>query len=186
MATNPLDDRPNQKLICVDGSGNPTGNIIDRKSAHTTPGTKHLAIQVLVFDNNGNIILHERPARKVGGNTLDAPTTHVLEGETPEGAAIRCVMDEYGISDAKIKVLSGVAYENDYKDGSCENEYVLAAYMVYNGPMIKGTKEAPVIHYIKPKDLLEELESKPQKYAVWLKFAVTIVKKDPSGRSLFE
>lgn len=181
----PLDDRPNQNLICVDRNGNATGQIIDRRSAHTTPGTKHLAVQVIVFDGNGNIILHERPARKVGGNTLDAPTTHVLVGETPEKAALRCVTNEYKIKPAGIIMLGGVAYDKDYKDGSCENEYLLAAYTVYNGPKINGSEEAPTIHYIKAAKVLDALRSNPQKYTVWFGMVVDIVRHDKVGKTFF-
>ena len=183
--SSPLDDRPNQKLICVDRSGNETGQIIERRNAHTAPGTKHLAIQVIVFDGKGNMILHERPARKVGGNTFDAPTTHVLAGETPDKAARRCVINEYNIKPTEINMLGGVSYEKDYLDGSCENEYLLAAYTVYAGSKIKGSEEAPKIHYVKAGTVLKELKSNPQKYAAWFGMIVDIVWRDAAGKKLF-
>ncbi len=186
IMSSPLDDRPNQKLICVDRNGNETGQIIERRSAHTAPGTKHLAIQVIVFDGKGNMILHERPSHKVGGNTLDAPTTHVLAGETPEKAALRCVANEYNLKPAEIIMLGGVSYEKDYHDGSCENEYLLAAYTVYTGPKINGSEDAPTVHYIKASKVLEDLKSSPKKYAAWFGMVVDIIRHDGNGNLLFE
>lgn len=179
-----LQDKPDQKLICVDKNGKETGQIIDRRTAHSTPGVKHLAIQVLVFDGKGNIILHERPARKVGGSTMDAPTTHVLAGETPEMSAARCLLTEYGIKNADVTVLGGVAYDKDYGDGSCENEYLIAAFTVYSGPKITGSAEAPVVHYIRARDVAAELDADLPKYAVWLGLTAGIVKNDKAGAQL--
>ena len=94
-----LEDKPSQEMILVNSEGKETGSIMDRKTCHTTPGIKHLAIQILLFNANNELILHERPLKKVGGGVLDSPTTHVLNGETPESAARRCLLDEYGVSE---------------------------------------------------------------------------------------
>lgn len=180
-----LDDNPSQSMILVDSDGNPNGEILDRKTAHSTPGKKHLAIQVLVFTPNNELILHERPLKKVGGGVLDSPTTHVLSGETPQQAANRCLKDEYGIS-GEVKVLSGFSYEKDYKDGSCENEFCLAAFIVSNGDISHNAEHAGKISNIKASQVSQELESAPDKYPVWFKETVRIVMADSKGKEFFE
>ena len=57
-------------MICVNPDGRQTGRVVDRKTAHTSPGVKHLAIQILVFNSKKEMILQERPMRKVGGGAL--------------------------------------------------------------------------------------------------------------------
>ena len=180
-------DNPNQEMVCTDSNGEPTGQILDRKSAHSTPGTKHLAIQVLVFTPKKDIILHDRPLKKVGGGVWDATTTHVLNKETPEESAKRCLKDEYGIENpGKIVVLSGFSYDKDYEDGTCENEFCLAAYTVFEGEINANPEHAEKTDTIPAKQVKEELETKPEKYPVWFKDTVRIILENEEGKKLFE
>jgi len=182
-----LMDHPNQEMVCVDNNGKETGQIINRKTAHMTPGIKHFAIQVLVFNTNNELILHERPAKKVGGDVLDVPTTHVLNGETPEQAARRCLKVEYNIEEKlPIKILDGFSYEKDYGDGTCENEFCLSAFTSYNGEVKPNAEHVNKI-VIKPaSQVIEEFDSKPELYPVWFKEVVAIVLKDEEGKKFFE
>lgn len=181
-----LEDNPGQRLICVDFNGRESGRVIDRKTAHTAPGVKHLAIQILVFNSKGELVLHERPMKKVGGGVLDAPTTHVLSGETKEQAAARCLRNEYGITaPLRIKVLDGYSYERDYGDGSCENEFCLAAFVSYDGNVLPNKEEAVRIVRLPTKEVLQELVSRPENFPVWFKETVRLVKENPEGAKLF-
>lgn len=180
-----LSDNPAQQLIGVDSAGRETGKTIDRKSAHIAPGHKHFAIQVLVFNSKNELVLHERPINKVGGGVLDAPTTHVLAGETKQAAAQRCLRNEYGIPKTDITVLSGYSYEKDYGDGSCENEYCLAAFTVYAGKIIPDKDHAPAVVNVPAKRVLEDIRSGSSRYPVWLKETVGIVAKDSEGKKFF-
>ncbi len=181
-----LSDNPGQRLICVDQKGNENGKTIDRKSAHTSPGHKHLAIQILVFNSKNELVLHTRPQTKVGGGVLDAPTTHILAGETKEAAAQRCLKNEYGMPQSiPVKVLGGYSYEKDYGDGSCENEFCLAAYCVFAGKIVPNREHAPEIVNVPAKQVLEGLDSNSGKYPVWLKETIRAVAKDKQGKKFF-
>jgi isopentenyl-diphosphate delta-isomerase len=181
-----LFENPNQKLICVDNVGRPTGRIVDRKTAHTPPGIKHLAIQVLVFNSKKELVLHKRPIVKIGGGALDSPTTHVLEGETPMSAASRCIRKEYGIIESSpIKILSGFSYEKDYGDGSCENEYCLVAFTVYDGPITPDKDQVPMVAKLSAKKVVAE-PATSSKYPIWFYKSMELVKNDEEGAKLFE
>lgn len=173
-----LQDKPTQKLICVDNNGKATGKIIDRKSAHSTPGVKHLAIQILVFNSKKELVLHERPNKKVGGGVLDAPTTHILEGEKPTDAALRCLKNEYGITDKPpIQILEGYTYDRDYGDGSCENEFCLAAFTRYSGKITPNKEEVIRMVNINAEQVAKEIELDSNHYPVWFGKTVAIVKR---------
>lgn len=174
-----------QNLICVDYSGRETERIIDRKTAHTSPGIRHLAIQIVVFDSDNEIILHERPFEKVGGGVLDAPTTHVLQGETPVQAAHRCLKNEYGIAKAEISIVGGFAYEKDYGNGSCENEFCLAAFALYDGKIIPDKQEVVRIVRLPATEVVQELVMRPENFPPWLKGTMGLVKADILGRRFF-
>ncbi len=179
-------DNPQQKLISVDKSGKEISGTIDRGFAHTTPGIKHLAIQVLVFNSKKELVLHERPLKKVGGGVLDAPTTHVLFGETKEQAAMRCLRNEYGIAEKlKVKILGGYSYEKDYGDGSCENEFCIAAFSVFDGNITPSKEHAGKIINVPAKEVLKEINSAQKKYPVWFKETIKIVSEDALGKKFF-
>jgi isopentenyldiphosphate isomerase len=179
-------DNPNQLLVCVDEFGKVTGKIIDRRSGHTSPGVKHLAIQVLVFNDKKELVLHERPRNKVGGGVFDSPTTHVLAGEKPIDSAIRCLEDEYGIKKVEIKILGGYSYEKDYGDGSCENEYCLAAFTEYSGKIIPSASHTNnKIIKIPAKTVLKDIQGGSSNYPVWLRETIRIVYSDEQGKNFF-
>ena len=178
-------DKPNQVMKLVDSTGKETTETLDRKSCHITPGKKHLAIQVLLFNAGNELILHERPLNKVGNGGLDSPTTHVLAGESSEESARRCLLDEYGINEEiPITVLSGFSYEKDYGDGTCENEFCLTAFAIFDGKIKPNKIHAPKINFISSKKVLEEIDS--DKYPIWFKETVNIVSKDENGKKFFE
>lgn len=183
-------DSPGQQLLCVHQNGEQSGKIVDRKTAHSTPGVKHLAIQVLVFNAKNELVLHERPMKKVGGGVLDAPTTHVLKGETPELAALRCLKNEYGIPPEKVSVsiFGGFSYEKDYGDGSCENEFCLAAFCIFAGKIIPSKEHAGKIETFSAKKVLDGIEEKnwESHYPIWFKETVEIVAADNNGKKFFE
>lgn len=181
-----LSDNPTQQLVCVDSRGKENGRFVDRKTGHTAPGIKHLAIQVLVFNSSGDLVLHERPLKKVGGGVLDAPTTHILKGETKEESALRCLRNEYGISGkVDVKILGGYSYEKDYADGSCENEYCVAAFAVYDEKIIPNAEHTGKVFFIPAKSVLRELDSGSKSYPVWFRETIEIVKKDANGKKFF-
>lgn len=179
-------DNPRQQLICVDAGGRENGKTVDRKTAHTSPGTKHLAVQILVFTPNDELVLHERPLKKVGGGVLDAPTTHVLKGETVEEAARRCLRNEYGITQKiPVTILGGYSYEKDYGDGSCENEYCLTAYVVYDRKIVPDRGHVGKVVNVQAKKVLEEIRSGSKNYTVWLAETVKVVAANEVSASLF-
>ncbi len=181
-----LFDNPQQKLICVDSKGRETGKIVDRKTAHSSPGTKHLAIQVLLFNSKKELILHERPVKKVGGGVLDAPTTHILHGETEEEAAHRCLKDEYGITEKiPVIVLGGFSYEKDYGDGTCENEFCLAAFAAFGGKISHSSEHALKIVNEPAKKVALEIGNGSGQYPIWLKETVKIVSGSKDGKKFF-
>jgi len=175
-----MDDKAKQKMIVVDAEGKPTGQIIERGKAHEHPGVKHLAIQVLLFNSKNELILHNRHDSKIGGNTIDAPTTHVLEGETKEEAAWRCLKDEYGIKEKlQLNVLDGFSYEKKYPDGTCENEYCLVATATFDGEIKLNEREAVGNIILMPfEQTKKEVKENPQKFPPWFLKSFEIVEKN--------
>jgi len=182
MQNRKLLDRAEQPMVAVDDGGNPTGEIVKRSAAHSSPGVKHLAFLVFVINSRKGLVLHRRHSGKIGGNTIDAPVSHVLHGETLEEAVHRCLKDEYGIRE-KLPLLNlgGFSYEKDYGDGTCENEYCLALVVEYDGALVPNPKEIEGgLIFLPAKEAVADSRKNPEKYAVWFNRAAEILGK--SGR----
>jgi len=177
-----------QKLIVVDARGNQSGEIVERWKAHTAPGVKHLAVGILVFNEKNELVLHNRIDSKVGGNTIDYPVTHVLEGETPEESCYRCLEHEYGISSKPhLKQLFAFSYEHLYNDRTCENEFLLIFSTKFNGEIAPNQKEMVGQTFNVPlKRLVKGIEKNKEKYSVWFWDTVKHLKETEEAKNPLE
>ncbi|MEM0475205.1 MAG: NUDIX domain-containing protein [Candidatus Norongarragalinales archaeon] len=189
VKTNTLKDahKANQRLRVATRNGRVTGEEINRWEAHTAPGVKHLAFAVLVLNAKNEFVLHKRPERKVGGGVFDTPVSHVLAGETKEQAMRRCLKEEYGFVPKKFAHFGGFSYEERYRDGTCENEYCLVSVVRHAGAFKPNPREVEgKLVFLKARDALREIKSKPKQYAVWFRLAVKLLAKNKRGKKFFE
>ena len=177
-------DRAEQPMIAVDDAGKPTGRIVKRAEAHASPGVKHLAFIVFVINPKNEFVLHRRHSDKIGGNSIDAPVSHVLNGETLEQAVQRCLKHEYGIQgQLPLLNLGGFSYGEDYGDGTCENEYCLVLVVEYNGKIVPNPNEIEGNIILLPaKKAIGDSRKNPEKYSVWFKPAIEIFAKHPKTK----
>jgi ADP-ribose pyrophosphatase len=62
-------------------------------------------VSILAITNDGQILLVEQYRPVVEGNTLELPSGHVEEGESPEEAAHRELLEETGYKANEVKLL---------------------------------------------------------------------------------
>lgn len=183
MLNKKLLDRAEQSMIAVDSNGKPTGEIVKRAVAHSSPGVKHLAFLVFVINDKNEFVLHKRQSTKIGGNTIDSPVSHVLNGETLEQAVQRCLKNEYCIKQKLLLLnLGGFSYEKDYGDGTCENEYCLVLVVEYTGKILPNPKEIegkPI--FLPVKKAIVDARENPKKYSVWFGPAIEIFSNHPKA-----
>ncbi len=172
-----------QRLYVCDERGNTSGEIVERWKAHTTPGVKHLAFGILVLNEKNEIVLHKRPARKVGGGVLDIPVSHILEGETREQAMNRCLKEEYGITAKRFEHYPGFSYYEEYPDGTCENEYCLISVIRHEGKFKPNPEEVEGELKVFPASkVVKEIRKHPRKYSIWFRKAIELLANDERGR----
>jgi len=181
-------DRANQKMQVADAEGNLSGKIVRRADAHSSPGIKHLAFLVFVVTPKKEFVLHKRIGSKIGGNTLDSPVSHILEGETVVQAVHRCLEHEYGIEETlPVLNLGGFSYEKDYGDGTCENEYCLTLVVEYGGQPKANPKEIEgELIFMPIKEVIQNSKAAPEKYAVWFHPAIEILEKHPDAKRFID
>lgn len=176
--------KDHQILILVDSYGRPSGGYAPRGKAHAYPGLKHLAVQVLVFDADNRIVLHQRNANKIGGKLWDSPTTHVLKDETVESAARRCLKDEYGIATLEsLTVLGGFSYETPEDDeGRCENEYCLSLLCAYKGEIIpNGDETMGQLQRSSSARIFDDVTEMPSNYPFWFLRSIELLRSYEVG-----
>ena len=177
-------DRARQKMRVTDAQGRETGEIVERAKAHATPGVKHLAFIVFVINSNGEFALHRRSGKKIGGNLIDSPVSHVLAGETVDEAVQRCLKHEYGVEKKlPVEKYGGFSYEKDYGDGTCENEYCLVLAVEYSGAITPnpGEIEGEII-FMPVVDAIADSKRHPEKFEVWFNHAIPIFEKSEKAK----
>lgn len=183
-----MDEKERQLLIMVDDRGRPTKGYIERWKAHLFPGIKHLAVQVLVFDAAKRLVLHHRNPVKIGGQVLDAPTTHVLRGENYESAARRCLKNEYGITAAlPLTLVGGFSYgTRKDEEGRCEDEYCAVMYCQYAGRIVPNHEEAVGKVERRPfEQILKDIAKEPENYPAWFFKSVETFQSSKAAEHFF-
>jgi isopentenyldiphosphate isomerase len=116
-----------QLLIECDERGEPTGSLVSRASAHTSPGVLHLAI-ALLLTRDGSLLLQHRRHRLFDDLWDVSGATHLIASETGAesvaDAAHRCARDEWDVEVESFRQLGHIVYYADSASG-CEREYCL-------------------------------------------------------------
>ncbi len=103
---------------------------LPRSEIHGNPSLMHRVVHVLVFNNNGELLLQKRSMSKdvAPGRWDTSVGGHVNSGETPEEAVKREMEEELGISECNLEFLYTYIHSNDY-----ESELVYTYSCTYNG-----------------------------------------------------
>ena len=115
-----------QDVIAVDDDDESTGTV-NRLDAHTGDGTRHRAFTVLVFDQDGHILLAQRsPEKRLWDTFWDGTVaSHPVEGQTQVEATRERLVDELGITAdqyEEVRVTDRFEYKRYYYDEGIEHE----------------------------------------------------------------
>lgn len=87
-----------EMLVEVDSNDTPIGSV-QKRVAHITSAIYHRSTQIIVINNAGKVILHQRSKKKsLGALKWDLFGGHVKEGSTPEETAHEELQEELGVS----------------------------------------------------------------------------------------
>jgi isopentenyl-diphosphate delta-isomerase type 1 len=116
------------EIINADGD---TIGISSRSEIHGNPSLMHRVVHVLVFNDNGELLLQKRSINKdVAPGMWDTSLGgHVAPGEDIIYAAKREMEEELGVLPDKLEPIYTFVYKNDY-----EIELVFTHRCVHNGP----------------------------------------------------
>lgn len=172
-----------QIILAVDDQGKFL-EYIPKEVGHRGEGRRHLAITVLLYNSKGQVLLQRRK-HKIFDNLWDLTgATHPLHkdevDESLDEATRRCLKEEWGIEEIKLRNLG--AFNYFAKDGEyCENEHCAILVGEYNGEVSLNPKAGYEYKWMDKQEFLKDIEANPQKYTPWVTEGVKILKKMSLG-----
>ncbi len=177
---------PEEFVILVDENDNPIGTE-EKVKCHLPNGKLHRAFTVLLFDNDGKIVLTRRAKEKMlwPSNWDGTFASHPRESETYVSSGERRMPEELGI-EGKLDYLYKFEYHVSYKDIGSENEICGTLIGIINKDSEPKEIEGEIdeIKWISAKELLLELKINPQIYCPWMLIALELL--DKSKQSMLE
>ncbi|ECL4818663.1 isopentenyl-diphosphate Delta-isomerase [Salmonella enterica] len=155
-------------VILIDRDDNATGTM-DKILAHKK-GMLHRAVSVYIINDNGEVLLQQRAAKKYHSGSLWSNTccTHPLPGEDIMSAAGRRLMEEMGMKCNLLKLFP-LYYNVDVGNGFREHEITHVFYGVSNDIPVLNPEEAASFSYVSPDNIVYEINRSPEKFTEWFK-----------------
>ena len=162
--------RPEERVVLVTPDDRPIG-VAGKTSAHER-GLLHRAFSVFVVNGAGEWLLQRRASHKYhsGGLWSNTCCSHPRDGETPEDAVHRRMMEEMGF-DCEVEKAFHFTYKADVGQGLTEHEF--------DHVFIGKSELIPVINpeevndwkYMAMDEIRLDMKKKPDVYTVWFRIA---------------
>jgi isopentenyl-diphosphate delta-isomerase len=157
-------------VVLVDDSNHEIG-VTEKRSAHQS-GQLHRAVSVFAFDQSfRRVLLQRRNPHKYHSGGLWANTCcgHPRPGETAEGAAIRRLSEEMGLSSQLVFAFSHV-YRLSLGAGMHEHEYDhVFVGTLDSSPPTPDPAEVIETEWVDVALLADQLSSHETTYALWFR-----------------
>jgi len=115
-----------EQIYYVDNSGNPTGEVSEKLTAHGSDTKLHAAFSCYVFNQNGKFLVTKRAGTKKvwPGVWTNSVCGHPAPGERRESAIVRRLDFELGMKAGRLEaVLESYIYKTPPYDGIVEHEF---------------------------------------------------------------
>ncbi|RJQ19304.1 MAG: NUDIX domain-containing protein [Nitrospiraceae bacterium] len=129
-------------------------NTLPRSVIHGDPSLMHRVVHVLVFNENGELLLQKRSMNKdvAPGKWDTSVGGHVDHGETIVQAVTRETGEELGIKTCELEFLYTYIHSNPY-----ETELVFTHSCVYSGGISFNKDEIDEVRYWNTNDIMQNL-----------------------------
>ena len=143
---------------------------MEKMEAHVK-GLLHRAISVLIFNENGEMLIQQRAAVKYHWPLIwaNACCSHPREHESYSEAAHRRVFEELGIQVKLEKKFDFIYKATDKTTGLIEHELDYVFEGKYDGDIPFNTDEVAAVRWIAIPELKKEIAENEEKYAFWFR-----------------
>jgi len=152
-----------------DEQGNEVG-AIEKLEAHKK-GVLHKAFSILIFNDKGEMLIHQRAANKYHSPNLwtNACCSHPHPNEKLIDAAHRRLQEELGFDCDLTPDFSFVYKFYDEVSGLWEHEHDTVFKGIYNDDFVFNKAEVKAIKWIDTKALQAWMGEKPEDFTFWFK-----------------
>jgi isopentenyl-diphosphate Delta-isomerase len=157
-------------LILVDGADREVG-YLSKTACHDGSGILHRAFSVLIFNDQGELLLQQRGAAKrlwplYWSNSC---CSHPRRFESLETALQRRLREELGIG-CPLRFLFKFQYQAQFDDAGSEQELCSVYIGRCNGPIRSHPEEIRAWRWISPEALQAEMsESTEERFTPWFR-----------------
>lgn len=167
-------------VILVDEQDRPLGTM-GKMEVHEK-ALLHRAFSVFIFNENGQMLLQKRAAKKYHSANLwtNACCSHPKPGENTLQAAGKRLQEEMGFTTA-IKKVFDFTYKAPFDNGLTEHEFDHVFVGKFSGPIHVNPDEVGDYCFMSLEEIKTSIQSSPDKYTVWFKIAFPRVEEYLAG-----
>jgi isopentenyl-diphosphate delta-isomerase len=157
-----------EELILVDVEDNELA-FRSKADCHDGAGVLHRAFSLFLFNDNGELLLQQRGAKKRlwPGYWSNSCCSHPRRGESLAVATSRRLSDELNIA-AQLEHIYHFSYQAEFGDAGSENELCHVYLGKINGEVSPNKSEIDSIRFVLANDLDDEFLAHPQRFTPWL------------------
>jgi len=172
-------------ILIVDEQDRETG-YMEKMEVHKK-GVLHRAFSVMIFNNQGELLLQKRAKNKYHSPGLwtNSCCSHQREGETLNEAVSRRVKEELGIS-CECKEVFKFKYKAEFDNGLIEHEIDHVFIGNYNGNVFPNQDEVEDVCWVSLDKLNREINENPECFTYWFKILMMQEKMQLIGRQIAE
>lgn len=165
------------EVILVDQHDRVTGKA-SKKEAHKK-GLLHRAFSVWITNSQGEILLQQRAQNKYHSPGLwsNSCCSHPQPGEETLESAKQRLFEEMRI-DSHLDYAGKFYYKVQFETDLAEHEIDHVFTGVYDGPVDPNPNEVADFKWVRPANLIEELEANPQQFTFWFPKVMKMVTGD--------
>ncbi|MBX2967577.1 MAG: isopentenyl-diphosphate Delta-isomerase [Cyclobacteriaceae bacterium] len=162
------------KVVLVNENDMAIGEM-DKLEAHIK-GVLHRAFSVFIFNENGEMLIHQRAEQKYHGGGLwtNACCSHPQLGEDIKESALERLQFEMGLHcdlESKFSFLYKVPVENNL----IEHEFDYVFTGITSEKPKPNSCEVQSFQWICPKQLQKDIQTNPHHYTFWFRKALPIL-----------
>lgn len=157
-----------ENILTVDEQDRETG-YMEKIEVHKK-GILHRAFSVMIFNDNGEVLIQKRAKRKYHSPGLwtNSCCSHQREGETLTEAVARRIQEELGIT-CDCKEEFKFKYRVEFDNGLIEHEIDHVFIGHYNGNVFPNEDEVEEIRWVPLDKLHKEMREHPEDFTYWFK-----------------
>ena len=173
-----------EEVVLVNEKDEAVGTM-EKMAAHEQ-AILHRAFSVFVFNNGGDILMHQRAHSKYhsGGLWTNTCCSHPRPGEEVVAAATRRLQEEMGFTTNLTKAFD-FTYKAAFDNGLTEHEFDHVFIGIYEGPIHFNPNEVAAYSFMTVKELEEQIQVTPDRFTAWFHIAYLKLKvwlADPQNK----